>query len=943
MLRINKIISILLCLCLFLEQSGFAQMAGSLDIPGAMAAFRNSLIQEPFRPLHMRSLNYDMTGNNFRLLLDKGDAKALPSSAIESTAKILFNYFVVGIALPNSAFWVNLKPDAPDRILDDRLAKTDMGKVLLEADLQLKKDTAKFTSPDMPEGKAYWEKLYKKAAALYGTEDVAIPTMVRPWIVPAEIIMREQRTEDEGRNTESRIPSGAYIYKATLKVMLEQDYLNNTDAYNFKDPRGKALNEYAAKLAREMIIPMLTQEVNTAPRYAALRQVYYSLIMAQWFKSRFKNKPGVYSAMIDKENLAGLTSKKSWSPQTYFKAYNKSFKEGEYNIDRDVGTDSEPLVRNYISGGIVLNMPFPTAGASPAIIGDTKIAVLPGTSAGSPYSQNNILVSMENNIIKAASPASTDNARQGRALTYEEVREIISAHIRGASDKKIKQFYELWKKAESNAGFGHSRPADLRIAKIYKFYQIRQGIQMLSILSFLLWDIVGLVALFFSVPATSPECSLPFGLMGVFIVGLFIGAFNLDFLYAQNITRDFIIEDLKINEVLDYELSHLSLGIQQSENYGFPLSSTLQGIGGQSIDGLPKDEFISGLPYDLPGQIQELYAQQKSRWFNVFGKRKKERINRLLTMMSALALAPGRPVESKYLGFRTICVLESIAAAGDERDKKDIEDILDVAYQELQIRLPQENAVGQTHLSYFEKALQITLTDLLAEPDSEFVRSEIATIREEAAKRGMDDAGITRLVPNYQARRGTLSNQPAMPTTGNYPDLMADLSREQPQQVPQRERPRASSPATVASIISPAQSEDKNGGVDFRALPVPALPVMPAGNVAPVRIGDFSRLDIRNEWSHMQSMVNDGVVPSDERLRNYLLAACQQKVIGRDMDQILGLLADVMRLEESHVTLTDPGVENMLALIESNQPNREIQSGLSRISIPERELQLSIP
>ena len=49
-----------------------------------------------------------------------------------------------------------------------------MGKIMLEADLQLKKDTAGLTSPQNPEGKEYWDKLYKRAGELFGTENITI-------------------------------------------------------------------------------------------------------------------------------------------------------------------------------------------------------------------------------------------------------------------------------------------------------------------------------------------------------------------------------------------------------------------------------------------------------------------------------------------------------------------------------------------------------------------------------------------------------------------------------------------------------------------------------------------------------------------------------------------------------------------------------------------------
>ena len=349
--KIFKIIAIALCFSMLFEQSGFAQIAGQLDISGSITAFRNSIVLDKFRPLHLRYLQFDSQANNFNLLLDKGNSKTLSKPFVEKSTQTLLNYFFIGVTLPNDSFWVNLRPDSPDNVIDPLLAQTDIGKILLEADVQLKKDTAKFTSPETPEGKEYWDKLYEKSGQIFGSQNVTIPTLTRPWIVPNEIILRE--TVDN-----------AYIYKATLKVMLEEDYLKGSAVYNFSDPRLKELNTYASQVLREKIIPKLTQEVNTSKRYAGLRQVYYSLILAQWFKQRFANavipaQAGIqanqYISLIDRKNLINLTSKESWSKNTYFQQYQKSFKDGEYNFKVPMTTPYGQVIRSYFSGGIALS------------------------------------------------------------------------------------------------------------------------------------------------------------------------------------------------------------------------------------------------------------------------------------------------------------------------------------------------------------------------------------------------------------------------------------------------------------------------------------------------------------------------------------------------------------------------------------------------------------
>ncbi|MFA5099973.1 MAG: HEAT repeat domain-containing protein, partial [Candidatus Omnitrophota bacterium] len=352
----RKIIALLIIFCLAFEQSGFAQVAPQINIPAYLAGY---LSPDRFRPVHLRSFSINPDTNNINLVLDKGDTKNLRPVQLEEASRTLFEYFQIGLALPNSMFWVNLRPDDPANIIDPYVEKTDLGKVLLEADLQLKKDMAACTSPDTKEGRAYWNKLYAKAESLFGQQDMEIPTITRPWIVPGEIIMAQSQ-------------ESAYVYKATLKVMLEQDYLKDAQAYNNNDARFKELNEFSSQLIREEILPKLTRDVNSAKRYAGLRQVYYSLILAQWYKQknsesslRGASQPSLrgaegdeanssFAAQIDTRNLEGLTSKQQWLKQAYYQAYKKSFERGEYNKEETVSSQGGLTIRRYFSGGVAI-------------------------------------------------------------------------------------------------------------------------------------------------------------------------------------------------------------------------------------------------------------------------------------------------------------------------------------------------------------------------------------------------------------------------------------------------------------------------------------------------------------------------------------------------------------------------------------------------------------
>ncbi|HAH19794.1 MAG: hypothetical protein A2Y00_10745 [Omnitrophica WOR_2 bacterium GWF2_43_52] len=353
---LKKTIAVFLSFNFLFTQCLFAQGVAQLNIGSYLRTATSSMAVDKFRPVHMRYFSYDIATDKFEMLLDKGDNKDIKEDELKDKSKALMEYFQIGLSLPNDKFWVNLRPDAEDQIIDPELEKTDVGKIMLEADLQLKKDTASFTSPQTPEGKEYWDKLYKKAGELFGTENITIPTITRPWIVPGEIIIREG--EDSGSTS---LTTSAYIYKANMKVMLEQDHLQGTGGrvqgidYSFKDPRMKELNEYSSQLIRELIIPKLTKEVNISKRYAALRQVFFSLVMARWFKDNFTGKPGTYASLIDSHNLNDISSQEPWSKTVYFNQYKESFAKGEYNLKEQVATPYGQTIRSYVSGGVVMN------------------------------------------------------------------------------------------------------------------------------------------------------------------------------------------------------------------------------------------------------------------------------------------------------------------------------------------------------------------------------------------------------------------------------------------------------------------------------------------------------------------------------------------------------------------------------------------------------------
>ncbi len=286
--------------------------------------------------LRYLSVNSANPYNYFNFLLDRGD-KPFTKDSLNLESKKLINYFFLGLTLPSESLWVNLRPDEPGKITSDELSSTDLGRILLEEDLRLKKDGAAYLNPNNPKGKEFWEKLY----AAIGKDKLrrtGITTSNRIWIVPDEAVVME--TED-----------GAFVASAKLKVLLENDYLKA----NPKDAT-QALTE---KLMKEIILPCLAKDVNTSSTYAPVRQIYYSLILAEWYKRKHKTSNDAYSSYINKGSTKGLESELPWSKQKIWQDYLVSYQKGEYNLKSDLFG----LKRMYFSGG----MDFVQLGSSPMI------------------------------------------------------------------------------------------------------------------------------------------------------------------------------------------------------------------------------------------------------------------------------------------------------------------------------------------------------------------------------------------------------------------------------------------------------------------------------------------------------------------------------------------------------------------------------------------------
>lgn len=244
--------------------------------------------------------------------------------------------FFVWLALSPSSFTVNLSPDEPNRIVDAQLGRTDAGRVLLEADLQMKKTTASLIHPNTVRGLRYWN-------SLRGAADGSSCLSFRVWIVPTPATVRENKGE-------------LHILDAPLAVKMESEYAKGLGR---ADPSGggcrapnRATQQHNEAGFRSMILPNITHAVNKAPEYAELRRVYLSRVAAQWMRERSEKKTTAYSDIIDSGNIDRWVSRQPWSPREVFNRFVKSYTDGEFNVTRKTRSGNIVTTTTYVYGGV---------------------------------------------------------------------------------------------------------------------------------------------------------------------------------------------------------------------------------------------------------------------------------------------------------------------------------------------------------------------------------------------------------------------------------------------------------------------------------------------------------------------------------------------------------------------------------------------------------------
>jgi len=280
---------------------------------------------------------------NFDIILkaQKANGASLGIDPINSTL-IGTTAFITGLAIPNEKFWVNLMPWEPDRIIDEELSQSEVGRIMLEADLQMKKDVCNYCNPCANEtGKAYWDLFESKREELAqqcmnkypgeirNTDNVYFRPVITHWIIPDKVYAYTNDTE-------------IYIINYTLTINSESDIDHSTfELYNqdvgdlsrgcFEELNrsAKEFSQYTKELDDSMILPYVIWDVNNEARYEDLRNVFVALALAQWYKSKITSDMDIFRDIYSSDYTVS-DALQPWSFQEIWEDYIYSYENGEY-------------------------------------------------------------------------------------------------------------------------------------------------------------------------------------------------------------------------------------------------------------------------------------------------------------------------------------------------------------------------------------------------------------------------------------------------------------------------------------------------------------------------------------------------------------------------------------------------------------------------------------
>ncbi len=210
--------------------------------------------------------------------------------------------------------WCNLSAYESNRMLPGVLSDTELGRDLLDQDVMLKGLTASLLHPDNHVGREYWKEASNRIAGYLGTSFLPISIFQKVWIKPAEAQVYETKMPESFQESDAEIlkilsterGNFAYVTKAMLGVHSEEDIValqaymshQNFPLSGVTTEQQQKINEIAVATFREVVIPVIEEEVNERQNFRKLRQIFASCILSKWFRDTFSGRVG-YKSIVE--------------------------------------------------------------------------------------------------------------------------------------------------------------------------------------------------------------------------------------------------------------------------------------------------------------------------------------------------------------------------------------------------------------------------------------------------------------------------------------------------------------------------------------------------------------------------------------------------------------------------------------------------------------------
>lgn len=341
-----------------LQEGLLSDTEGSGESAGETGSEESNLAGINFTSIKLNSISVttdSLGGVNFDLILKAEKAEgSKPGISIQNATRIGATAFLTGLDVPNYKFWVNLNPWEVDRIIDEELGQSEVGKIMLEADLQMKKDFSNYGNPCVNKtGKILWSLLDKKREALvqqcmkkfpgqiYNTDNINFQSVTMHWIIPDKVYVYSNGTQISIINANLTINSESDIDRSSFQVRNQDVNSLSRGCTEELNRSAQEYGEYCENLEENMIQPYVVADINSKEKYKDLRDVYTALALAQWYKSNISPLMDIFRYSRGSSSFSALKPEGSWNPKDIWDKYVYSFKNGEYICWENSTTKSE--------------------------------------------------------------------------------------------------------------------------------------------------------------------------------------------------------------------------------------------------------------------------------------------------------------------------------------------------------------------------------------------------------------------------------------------------------------------------------------------------------------------------------------------------------------------------------------------------------------------------